>query len=139
MDTINLRTCYRSFTSDEFFRIFNNTDLSPILFHRALNCSDITGRVYVKLFITYRKTLNFIIQQQPNNIDSNCILFQFNGNNNDNLANQIMNNFSVYQHSVYYKYQDILNMLYDQGHINTLLNEWTNNIIENDSKISESG
>ena len=133
MDTIHLRTYYRSFTSDEFFRIFNNTDLPAILFHRALNCSDLTGRVYVKLFITNRITLNFIIQQQPNNIDHNCILYQLNSNNNDILTRQIMNNFSVYQHSVYYTYQDILNMLSEPYHINTLLNEWSNNIIQNET------
>ena len=133
MDTINLRTCYRSFTGEEFFRIFNNTDLHAISFHRALNCCDLSGRVYVKLFITNRTTFNFIIQQQPNNIDHNCILYQLNSNNNDILTRQIMNNFSVYQHSVYYTYQDILNMLTDQYHINTLLNEWTNNIIPNDT------
>ena len=133
MNQIYMNTCYRSFTSDEFFRIFNNTNLPTILFHRALNCSDLTGRVYIKLFTTNSSTLNFIIQQQPNYIDRNCILYQLNGNNNENLTRQIMNNFSVYQHSVYYTYQDILNMLNDQYHINTLLNEWSNNIIQNET------
>lgn len=128
-----MNTCYRSFTSDAFFLIFNNTDLPTIYFQRALNCSDLTGRVYIKLFTTNSSTLNFIIQQQPNYIDRNCILYQLNGNNNENLTRQIMNNFSVYQHSVYYTYQDILNMLNDQYHINTLLNEWSNNIIQNET------
>lgn len=133
MDTINLRTCYRSFTSDEFFRIFNNSDLHPISFHRALNCAEITGRVYIKLFTTNSSTLNFIIQQQPNNIDRDCILYQINDNINNIFIRDISNYFSVYQHSVYYTYQDILNMLNDQYHINTLLNEWSNNIIQNET------
>jgi hypothetical protein len=130
---IYLRTCYRSFTSDEFFKIFNNTDLNAISFHRALNCAELNGRVYVKLFTTNITTLNFIIQQQPNDIDRNCILYQINSNINNIFTTQITNYFSVYQHSVYYTYQDILNMLSDQYHINTLLNEWTNNIIQNDT------
>lgn len=138
MNNILLQTCYRSFTSDEFFRIFNNTDLHAMLFHRALNCSEITGRVYIKLFTTNSSTLNFIIQQQPNNIDRNCILYQINDNINNIFTSDISNYFSVYQHSVYYTYQDILNMLSEQHQIDILLNEWTNNIIPNDTEVPKS-
>jgi hypothetical protein len=139
MNTIYLGTCYRSFTSDEFFRLFNNSDLHNILFHHALNCAEITGRVYVKLLNTNLNTLNFIIQQQPNDINRNCVLYQYHHNQNDNFSREIANNFSVYQHLVYYTQQDILNMLDRPYDINTLMNEWSNNIIHNEIEVPESG
>lgn len=129
MEKIQLYTCYRSFTSDEFFKLFSHTDLSAMLFNRALHCSDLTGRVYVKLFNTDPDTFNFIIQQQPKDIDRNCILYQYKKTIDNNFTRQVDKNFSIYQHLVFYTYNDILNMLYQQNDITILSNHWTNKII----------
>jgi|688.fasta_scaffold1139826_1 hypothetical protein len=129
MEKIQLYTLYRSFTSDEIFKLFSDTDLSVMLFNRALNCSDLTGRVYVKLFNTDPDTFNFIIQQQPKDIDRNCILYQYKKNIDNNFTRQVDENFSIYQHLVLYTYNDILNMLYQQNDITILSNHWTNKII----------
>jgi len=89
----------------------------------------LTGRVYVKLFNTDPDTFNFIIQQQPKDIDLNCILYQYKKTIDNNFTRQVDKNFSIYQHLVLYTYNDILNMLYQQNDITILRNHWTNKII----------